>query len=371
MVDEYLKKMAVIIPAFNPNDNLIRLIIDLKQAGFSAITVVNDGSKPEMSPIFETAETKLGCSILSHAINLGKGRALKTAFNYVLTQNIDCIGAVTVDADGQHKAEDVVACAKALHENPDMLILGCRHFESKDIPLRSKLGNLITRKVMKFLCDLDLPDTQTGLRAMSRNTMRLFLPLSGERYEYEMSMLLEAHAKEIPIFKVPIEPVYMDGNSSSHFNPLIDSIKIYYLLLKFVLVSVCSFVIDITLFTILIYLLKTIDPKEYIIISTIAARVISAGFNYLINKNKVFLSSGDYGKTAARYILLCIFLMITSAVLVDQAYSIVHISEPFIKMVVDTILFLVSFKIQQKWVFKKKTTVIGGRHELRKSKTVF
>jgi putative flippase GtrA len=162
----------------------------------------------------------------------------------------------------------------------------------------------------------------------------------------------------------------MDGNSSSHFNPLLDSIRIYYLLLKFIVASICSFAVDITLFTILIYLLKTAEPDSYIMISTVAARAVSAVFNYLLNQRKVFSSRGDCGKTAAKYAILWISLMMLSAVLVNQLYLIFPISETLIKMVVDTGLFLISFKIQHKWVFTKKATV-GGYHELRKSKTVF
>lgn len=371
MPNEYLKKIAVIIPAFEPNGNLLCLIGKLKETGFSTIIIVNDGSSKEKDPVFAAAERSFDCTVISHAVNLGKGRALKTAFNYILTQNIDCFGIVTIDADGQHNAKDAAACSKALLENPDMLILGSRRFKSKSVPLRSKLGNMLTRRILRFLCGLDIQDTQTGLRAMSRSHIHLFLPLSGERYEFEMSMLLEAHAREIPIYMVPIETVYLDGNSGSHFNPLFDSAKIYYLLLKFILASVSSFIVDISLFSLLIYLLRAIEPESYIFISTLIARSLSASLNYLINKNKVFLAIGEYGKTAVKYIILCIFLMIASAVIVDQLYTIFHTSETFIKITVDTVLFLGSFKIQQKWVFRKKAARLRGYHELRKSKTVF
>jgi Glycosyltransferases involved in cell wall biogenesis len=351
--DKYLKDIAVIIPAYEPDENMIRLIGELKDIGFSFIIIINDGSSSEADSFFISAEKEYGCTVISHAVNLGKGRALKTAFNHVLAQMPDCLGIVTIDADGQHKAEDAAACAEALYEHPDMLVLGTRHFESKDVPPRNKFGNVMTRRIMKFLCGIDVADTQTGLRAMSRRSLSLFLPLSGERYEFELNMLLEAHGRGMPFYQVPIEPVYLDGNSSSHFNPLTDSARVYYLLIKFILASLFSFLVDITVFTLLIYVLKEKTPESYIVIATAIARAMSASLNYMINKNKVFRTKGNYVSTALKYVILCIILMAASAISVDKLYIVFHINETLIKIIVDGILFLMSFEIQHKWIFLK------------------
>lgn len=350
----YKEQIAIIIPSLDPDVKMLQLVEALNKAGFQKLLIVNDGSAASYSMYYENAKRTYNCVVIEHAVNLGKGRALKDAFNYVLINWKDCKGAITVDSDGQHKVEDILTCAKALEENPDSLIMGCRSFSERNIPFRSRAGNIITRNVLNLLCGIRVSDTQTGLRGLSRSLMENVLSVEGERFEYEMNMLVSTKEKRIPIVEVPIQTIYLEHNKSSHFNPLIDSIKIYAVFLKFLTTAFSSFIIDILLFSIFSALLKPIMPLYFIIVSTVMARIISSIYNFLQNKKRVFKNNEKHGMVAARYYILCMVQMCASAAGVSLLFQLLGINETIIKVVVDLLLFLLSFQVQMKWVFKDR-----------------
>ena len=241
---------------------------------------------------FEQAK-EAGCVVLSHHVNCGKGRALKTAFNQYLNDYPDFLGLITVDADGQHQLSDVQKCARILFEKPSEMILGSRDFSLKNVPDKSRFGNIITRNVFRLLCGVKINDTQTGLRALSNTLIERFLNIKGERYEYEMNMLIECAENGIPLCEVPIETIYIEKNESSHFNPISDSIKIYSLFMKFLLSSISSFLIDIGLFSLFSVLFAFLEETTAIWTATIGARVISSVCNYLLIRHAVFGSEKE------------------------------------------------------------------------------
>ena len=188
--------------------------------------------------------------------------------------------------------------------------------------------------------------------------MQELLDLKGDRFEFEMRMLLEA-AESYTIDEVEIETVYdSKENHQTHFNPVKDSIRIYKILgakfFKFIFSSLSSSVIDIVLFTAFCFLFKNLDKKFYVIYATICARVISAVYNYTINYKVVFKSKESVGKSTIKYVGLAIVQMVASALLVWCMTEVLKaVPETLCKIVVDTILFFVSYKIQQKFVFKQ------------------
>ncbi|HEX3026506.1 MAG TPA: glycosyltransferase family 2 protein, partial [Clostridia bacterium] len=134
-------KAVVIIPAYHPTEQLCHMVQDLQASGFDKIIVVDDGSGKNSEPVFQKIKA-MGCDLLTHAANRGKGRALKTAFEHFLNFYAkDYFGVITVDADGQHIPADILRMREALLTHPDTLVLGCRNFSGRDIPLRSRLGN--------------------------------------------------------------------------------------------------------------------------------------------------------------------------------------------------------------------------------------
>ncbi len=351
--------VAVVIPALNPDDKLLQLVDDLLTAGLEDIVVVNDGSAPEYAPIFEKVAQQRCCRVLTHAVNQGKGRAMKTAFHELLNCG-EAQVAVTVDADGQHRINDILAVAHETAEHSDSLVFGCRDFSSKTagIPARSRFGNVLTSRLLKLLCGITLSDTQTGLRGFSPTAMRLFLSTAGERYEFEMNMILDAKEHGIPLREVPIETVYIDGNESSHFNPLTDSLRIYAVFGKFIMASLSSFAVDILMYTLLLGLITGVFAPDLlqekaIIVATYAARVVSSLYNFTVNRRAVFKSHAPTGGCLVRYVVLMLAQVTASAFATSALFAVTDWGATFWKLVVDLILFLVSFRIQRGWVFRQ------------------
>lgn len=353
-VKELNSRVPVIIPSYEPDEKLVFLLENLRSAGFTEVVVVDDGSEGrEYQELFIKAQ-EMGCIVLHHAVNQGKGRALKTAFNHCLFAYPKAVGCVTIDSDGQHTVKDMIACMEALVASPDSLVLGVRDFNKEGIPARSVFGNKTTSKVMKLLTGLSISDTQTGLRAIPTAFMKELLFEKGERFEFETNMLLATKESGRNIVEVPIETIYLEDNKTSHFNPIKDSIKIYAIFLKFIISSLSSSIVDLVLFTIFLAILeeRSFGNISYIMMATVLARILSAVYNFTINYKVVFKSRDNAGKAIIKYACLAVFIMLASGFLVEQIYGLTMLPEVLIKVPVDVLLFLVSFWVQREFVYK-------------------
>lgn len=348
--------VTIIIPSLNPDEKLLLVVKALTDIGFKDIILVNDGSDKEHMIPFEEAGKIAECTILTHEVNRGKGRALKTAFAYCIANRKGIDGVVTVDGDNQHRAEDILACAKRMQEKKNSVILGARDFHQKDVPFKSRFGNNMTGFVFRFACGMKISDTQTGLRAIPYEYLPVLCEVSGERFEYETNMLLTFKKLDIPYEEVSIQTVYIDENATTHFHPVRDSFKIYGIIIKFLFGSVSSCLIDLGLFTVLKILTSGLSERISILISTVVARVFSSFYNYNFNRRAVFDSREKAGNTVVRYYILCIVQMLVSYGLVYAAnhiFSMGNIMTVVSKAVIDTFLFFISFQIQRVWVFRK------------------
>ena len=346
--------IPVIIPAYEPDEKLIKLMDDLVNKQISPIVVVDDGSAPEKYGVVFEAVKKRGAVLLRHAVNMGKGRALKTAFNYCLNEYPDLVGVITADSDGQHSPEDIHKCMEELISHPDALVLGVRDFNKDGIPARSVFGNKTTSRVMKFLTGLSISDTQTGLRGISSEFMRFLLTEKGERFEFETNMLVDTKELGIGIREVPIRTIYLEENRSSHFNPIKDSIRIYAIFFRFLFSSLSSSVVDIVFFSIFCAVFRNLPVAiGYIMLSTVLARVISSVYNFLVNYRVVFKGRGSRGAAAVKYLLLAICIMLLSGTLVSFFHGMLgFLPEAVVKIPVDSLLFLLSFYVQRELVYK-------------------
>lgn len=345
------KDVVVVIPTLNPNIKIMSSFINELIKEFSNIVVVNDGSRDEYSDFFKDLEKKK-IVVLKHHINYGKGRALKNAMNYILNEYSDVKAIVTADSDGQHSVKDIKRIADSTKRHPNAYVLGSRDFKQSNVPFKSRYGNIITRNVFKLFVGLSISDTQTGLRGMSPKVATYFLDTTGERFEYETNTLLECKEKDINIVEETIETIYIDDNSESHFNPVKDSIRIYKLFIKYILSAISSFALDIVLFALFMHFLPE-EMHNKIIISTIFARVISSLYNYFVNSKVVFKKSTK--SSIVKYFILAIIQMFASGIFVDLLSKNVFSFNPtIIKIIVDSIIFIVNFFIQREWVFKKK-----------------
>lgn len=350
-----IKDVCLVVPAYNPDEKLFLDFLDKAVEEFSNIIVINDGSNVNCDSIFSKIESQYPVvKILKHSVNLGKGRALKTAFNTYLNEYPDCIGIVQADCDGQHCIEDVIACANSLKENQNCLILGARNFDEKDVPKKSKYGNKLTRWIFKLFIGITIKDTQTGLRAIGNELLKQFISTFGERYEYETNILIDCKTNNIEIKEVPIKTIYIEKNQTSKFNPIKDSLMIYKLFAKYIFSSLSAFVIDIILFSLFIKLFTNInlDDKTKILLATVSARIISSLYNFKINAKMVFknMTKSSYIK----YAILVLIQMFVSAFGVTYLSRRIGIDLTGIKIFVDMVIFMVNFVVQREFVFKKK-----------------
>ena len=358
---------AIIIPAYDPDERLTEYVQKLIGAGFKTIIIVDDGSDIEKRPIFDNLALMPECILIRHAVNLGKGRGLKNAFNtYLNLPNLsDYCGVITVDSDGQHTIEDVVrlsgrlASEAAVDSASNTLFLGSRDFDKENVPFKSRWGNKITRVTFSLLHGVRISDTQTGLRGIPTEVVKKIIDLSGERFEYETNMLIVAARSGVKIEEIPIETVYENNNAGTHFNPFRDSFAIYKLLFgtffKYIISSLTSFLIDIAIFQFALTLLKSgaIEEAKGIIIATVIARILSSIYNYAVNRTLVFHSSSGKLLSFVKYYVLVIVQLSCSAGFVILFHNILGLPETVVKIFVDFILFIISYQIQKRLVFKK------------------
>lgn len=341
-----MDNIFIVIPTLDPDEEIMLKFIKELKRDFKNILVVNDGSKSIYDKFFHDLE-KMDIIVLKHYINLGKGRGIKNAFNYILNNYPEVEGCVTCDCDGQHSVKDIKKIAKEVLKNKNKLILGVRDFDKENVPFKSQYGNKITRNIFKIFIGLDISDTQTGLRGLSRHIMSMMMDVAGERYEYETNMLIVTKEEDIKIKEVEIETIYLNSNANSHFNPLKDSILIYKLFLKYFLASFSSFILDIILFC---SILGILEIHEKILAATILARIVSSIYNYIINSNLIFKNMSI--STLIRYYMLVILMMLISGCFVTYLYSLLNIPVLIIKIIVDTFIWIINLVVQREFVFK-------------------
>ncbi len=350
---EQLKRVGIVIPAYMPDERLIKFAEELLNENYYEVLIINDGSGEKYAHIFGSLES-MGCRVITHAINMGKGRALKTGFNDILVRGLNLSGVVMADADGQHLIKDIRNVAEALLNTENTIVLGKRVFKGK-APLRSLFGNTVTRSVFNFVSGQKISDTQTGLRGLPYAALPKLLKLSGERYEYEMNMLLEASSLGLKFNEIEIETVYFNDNKGSHFNTISDSWRIYRLIIMFGGSSLISFLIDYALYALFYSVLPNIDIRGVTspMISTAAARIISSAINFTINRNVIFAKGKKQSlrRHIIGYYILAACILAVNMLLIKLFVSL-GVNEYLAKLPVEAILFCVSFILQKKVVFK-------------------
>lgn len=344
------QNIAIVISAFEPDAHFLSLLEQLTQYGFCQIVVVDDGSGAEYAPYFEQARQLYGATVLTHGVNLGKGRAEKYAFNHLLTQK-NVMGAVTVDSDGQHVIQDIVKVAQATLQNPDKLVLGCRDFKGPTVPKRSVFSNTLSRWALKLLCGVNLPDTLTGLRGFSTQMMKCFITTQGDRFDFELNVLIDTKEKGIDVCQVPVSAIYLEEKDTAGFHPLRDCLRIYSVFAKFILSSLSSYILDLLLFTKFCEMLVFYTPKYYLVLATVGARLISASYNYMINKKAVFKDQSGDKKVMKNYGLMLVCQLAASAFFVNLLHGLLPFGPMLTKMMVDSCLFVISFHVQRTYIF--------------------
>ena len=345
-----MKRQFALIPAYKPNENLISFIQSLETRGLKVV-VVNDGSGEDYLPLFHKIQEQSLATVIHLEKNQGKGAALKAGLSYLNTINDD-FQIITLDADGQHSLRDSLLLLQKSLENEGSLLLGSRA-QSKDSPLRSRIGNYITKKVFSLTTGLRVEDTQTGMRAFSKQLIPKLLKIQGNRYEYEMNMLLDFAKEGIPIKEYPIETIYINDNEESHFDTVKDSIRIYSQILKFTSSSLVSFCIDFLLYTISFAL------SGSILFSNAFARLISLHCNFFMNKNYVFKDSSESTKREnlkeyLSYLGLALSLFAVNTLVLSTIVAALGVNAYLAKLITEILLFILSYFVQKHLIFSKK-----------------
>ena len=346
---------VVLIPAFQPDGRLVALVDALLPRG--PVVVVDDGSDAACAPVFAAVAAR-GAVVIAHPVNRGKGAALRTGFA-AIARAWPGADVVTADSDGQHTPDDVARVAGALPGARDAaspapqdaptersaIVLGVRAFTGA-VPLRSRAGNALTRRAFRLATGVDVTDTQTGLRGFPAAVLPWLQAVRGDRFEYEFRMLLAAPAAGIAIVQVPIATVYLEANASSHFRPLVDSARIYAPLLRFTASALLAFAVDSAM------LLALHAVTGMLLFSVVAARLLSASVNYVVNRSHVF-SVGrrlPVRTTLARYASLAGLLLAANYGLLS-ALSDAGVPLFAAKVLTDAALFVVSYSVQRAVVF--------------------
>ncbi len=350
---------VILIPSLEPDERLPAYIRELTESGFGHVVVVDDGSAEKYQPIFNRIAEMDKTVVLHHDVNRGKGVALKTGYGWIRDHLPEVSGVITADADGQHTVEDCVKLAVELEKGERALYLGTRDFSLDHVPPKSRTGNRITSVLFKLLYGRWLDDTQTGLRAFRREDLPFMIDVEGERFEYEMNVLVACAVQDIPMIPIAIETVYENENQGTHYHPVKDSMRIFRVLAKgfirFMGASLICFLVDQGIFNLMnLAFFHNGDAKAWSLIqlSTVIARVISATLNFTLNKKFVFRLRGNTGSALWKYVLLCVAVMLASAGgvwLLGQ----IGMSSVIAKLIVDFILYFINYRIQQKWVFRE------------------
>ena len=358
--------MVILIPAYEPDGQLPALIRSIRNVRPRAsIVVVDDGSGPAFRDVFDDVRS-LGCHLVSYARNRGKGFALRAGFGFI-ADKLPGRDVVCADSDGQHTVADILRVADRLRENRVLpwgqatMVLGSRSFAG-NVPARSRLGNAATGLLFTLATGERIPDTQTGLRGYPADLLPWLRSVRGDRYEYELNLLLEAKTNGYAIDPVDIATVYLDHNSGSHFRPLADSARIYAPLLKFLASSFTAFLVDT-----LVFVLLTV-AIDSLLLAVVGARAVSSAVNFLVNRHLVFAHGREQPAhaTGIRYFALVAVLLAANFGFVWALQAMAVPALPA-KLLAEIALLAISFAVQQRFLFTGGATMhaTGGPRRTR------
>ena len=203
---------CVVIPTYNNAGTIRRVVEDIRRQTCHVI-VVDDGSTDGTADCLKDLDILL----LRHARNRGKGRALQTGLRHARFLGFD--EAITLDADGQHFADDIPLLLQAADHCPGCMVVGSRNLAAEGMPARNTFANRFSNFWFRLQTGIRLPDTQTGYRLYPLRRMGNLWWLTA-RYEAELEILVWAAWKGIPLVPVPVRVWYPpEGERVSHFRP--------------------------------------------------------------------------------------------------------------------------------------------------------
>ena len=352
--------VVIIIPAYHPPKEFPVFLHALRQKTDAFILVVDDGSGEDYYERFAEATRIEHCCLLRLVKNGGKGRALRHAFAFAKERFPSQTLYITADCDGQHTPEDVVRMEKAIRRRPSAMILGCRSFDKKDVPLRSRFGNKVSARLFQLFFGSYIRDTQTGLRAFSHERLSFLLAIRGDGFDYEMRVLTHCGTHHIPIACIDITTRYMknapNGERVSHFSPLRDSIKILGVLcastIRYTISSVLCALLDVLVFFLLErFVFRGSEGAVFVLLSTVGARIISSLLNFLLNFTFVFREKSRNSVVKYYAVWLGRLALSYGLTLLVRPLSTSVLSLTLMKGGIDLLLSFFTYRLLRTWVF--------------------
>jgi glycosyltransferase involved in cell wall biosynthesis len=223
-----LDKVVLIVPSYKPPQDLPQLIQKLQVLGFIKIVVVDDGSPAEYQPVFNQL---IGVHVIHLQQNMGKGAALKKAYEFISKNMSGNDYVISSDDDGQHHPDDTYNVAfAAISKNNSEIFFGSRLFEGS-VPVKSIIGNVFMRLIMRMITGISIMDTQTGLRCLPTKVFSEINEIHHDRFNFELVSLLFFIKKGYKINEIPISTIYFNKNQSSRFRGFRDSVNVVFSLL--------------------------------------------------------------------------------------------------------------------------------------------
>lgn len=219
-----MTKTCAVIPAYNEAKRIAPVVTGCA-AHVDAVVVVDDGSSDE------TAETAAaaGATLIKHAKNSGKGKALETGIAWAVRNSFDAV--VTLDADGQHDPAEIPRLLRQYRRTNADIVLGTRMADRRGMPLVRALTNLVTSVVISRLAGRRITDSQSGYRLLKCATAAS-LTVSGARFDAESEMLVKAARHGLVIAEAPVSTIY--GDEKSKINPFKDTCRFILLALRLI-----------------------------------------------------------------------------------------------------------------------------------------
>lgn len=210
-------EVCAVIPTYQNAKTLLQVVADVHRV-VDTVFVVDDGSNDGTAALLDKATgNERPEKVLTHPKNCGKGAALKTGLTYARQQGFRY--AVTVDADGQHRADDIPALLKAVEEEPDALVIGSRGLQHENMPAKSTFANRFSNFWFALQTLQRLPDTQSGLRVYPLQRLHGLRWMSA-RYEAELTLLVFSAWAGVKLLPVPVSVYYPPRDQRvTHFRP--------------------------------------------------------------------------------------------------------------------------------------------------------
>ena len=217
-------RYCVIIPAFEAERTIGAVVEAVKRQGLP-IVVIDDGSRDRTAAV----AAERGALVISHLRNYGKGRALRTGFEYVLRASYE--GVITMDGDGQHDAEEILTLIRAGEVQHAGMVVGDRMSRGHAVmPRARRITNRLMSRVVSLLTRQAIPDSQCGFR-MIRKELLTSVSLKSDRFEIETELLLAAAKRRWKTISVPIRTIYHDH--ASHIHPVRDALRFFGVVLRY------------------------------------------------------------------------------------------------------------------------------------------